>query len=393
MPDARTLELVRSTLPAIRDAGPAVTEYFYQRMFRHHPELKNVFNMTHQQNGQQPAALFGALCAYGAHLDTPQALQDAVERIAQKHTSLNIRPEQYAIVGEHLLGTLRELLDPGEEVLAAWAEVYGVLAEIFIHREAAIYQQGAQQLGGWQGDRPFVISQIVEESNGIRSFVLTPQDGLPVPDFIAGQYVTVSLQPAEWEYRQLRQYSLTRPSVGKDYRIAVRHQPQGKVSGWFHQQARCGDRVLLSVPSGDFRLQGTQTPQPVTLISAGSGLTPMLAMLHQLAESRYPARVNWWHGTTDPGNHAFAEEVSSLGTQLEHFSQQIWYSQIATHSEAYCSGRMDIAQLTADAITAEGDYYLCGPADFMQSMLTQLTARGISRDRIHYEMFGPHQTL
>lgn len=395
MPDPLTLEKVRSTLPAISAAGPAVTQYFYQRMFSHNPELKNVFNMAHQANGQQPTALFNALCAYGAHLDTPQALTAAVEKIAQKHTSLNIRPEQYAIVGEHLLGTIRELLNPGEDILAAWAEVYGVLADIFIQREAEIYQARAKQPGGWEGERRFVISEIRDESEVMKSVVLVPEDGQPVPEFTAGQFVTVGIQPAGWEFRQLRQYSLTRPSAGKDFRIAIRHQAGGKVSGWFHQQAKCGDILTLTAPAGDFILNSPRFPQPITLISAGSGLTPMLAMLHQLAAQHYPGRVNWWHAAADHGSHAFASEVATLGTRLENFRQLTWYQHTSVPAEdaGLFSGLMDIHQTGEDFSQLAGDYYLCGPTGFMQSLIQQLTAAGIDRDHIHYEMFGPHQNL
>ncbi|KAI4637070.1 hypothetical protein J4E78_011087, partial [Alternaria triticimaculans] len=122
-------------------------------MLSHHPELKNVFNMNNQRNGDQREALFNAICAYGANLENLAVLLPAVEKIAQKHTSLNIQPAQYAIVGENLLATIKELLNPGEEALAAWGRAYGVLADVFINREEEIYQATEQQTGGWRGTR------------------------------------------------------------------------------------------------------------------------------------------------------------------------------------------------------------------------------------------------
>ena len=107
-------------------------------MFSHNPELKDIFNMSNQRNGHQREALFNAVCAYASNIDNLAALGPAVEKIAQKHTSFAIRPEQYNIVGTHLLASIDEMLHPGKEVLEAWGKAYGVLAGIFVEREEQI---------------------------------------------------------------------------------------------------------------------------------------------------------------------------------------------------------------------------------------------------------------
>ncbi len=107
MLDAKTIHIVKSTLPAIAACGPDLTAHFYSQMLSHHPELKHVFNRANQRNGAQREALFNAICAYGANLDNLTALRPAVEKIAQKHASLTIQPEQYKIVGEYLLSYRR----------------------------------------------------------------------------------------------------------------------------------------------------------------------------------------------------------------------------------------------------------------------------------------------
>lgn len=119
MLDAQTIAPVKSTIPALVEVGPALTTHFYNRMFLHNPELKDIFNMSNQRNGEQPAALFNAMCAYATHLENLELLLPAVEKTAQKHTSFNVRPEQYNIVAMHLLATLDELLHPGQEILDA----------------------------------------------------------------------------------------------------------------------------------------------------------------------------------------------------------------------------------------------------------------------------------
>ncbi len=113
--------------------------------------------MSNQRNGDQREALFNAIAAYASNIDNLPALLPAVEKIAQKHTSFQIKPEQYNIVGSHLLATLDEMFSPGQEVLDAWGKAYGVLANVFIGREAEIYQQNASKTGGWEGTRAFRI--------------------------------------------------------------------------------------------------------------------------------------------------------------------------------------------------------------------------------------------
>lgn len=120
MLDAQTIATVKATIPLLVETGPKLTAHFYDRMFAHNPELKEIFNMSNQRNGDQREALFNAIAAYASNIENLPALLPAVEKIAQKHTSFQIKPEQYNIVGSHLLATLDEMFSPGQEVLDAW---------------------------------------------------------------------------------------------------------------------------------------------------------------------------------------------------------------------------------------------------------------------------------
>ena len=129
----KDISLVKSTIPLLEQAGSAITEYFYNRMFKHNPELKDIFNMSNQKTGKQKVALFEAIAAYAKNIENLAALTTAVERIAQKHTSFNIQPAHYQIVGHHLLATLRELAPDAftTEIEEAWANAYQFLAQIY----------------------------------------------------------------------------------------------------------------------------------------------------------------------------------------------------------------------------------------------------------------------
>ncbi|KGT92516.1 dihydropteridine reductase [Erwinia typographi] len=394
MLDAKTIATVKATIPALLATGPRLTAHFYDRMFAHNPELKDIFNMSNQRNGRQREALFNALCAYAVNIDNLGALLPAVEKIAQKHTSFAIQPEQYQIVGTHLLATLDELLSPGEEVLEAWGKAYGVLAGVFIEREEQLYQQTEQKEGGWRTPRAFRISEIAAESEVIKSYILSPVDGQPVADYQAGQYLGVWLRDKRFANQEIRQYSLTRAPNGRDYRIAVRHEPGGIVSGWLHQHARPGDEIHLAAPAGDFFLTA-EAETPVVFISAGVGQTPMLAMLDVLASRRHPARVQWLHAADNGQRHAFREEVTALAQQLPHFSQHIWYREPLDQDRGLydTAGVMNLLPIESQLSDPATHYYLCGPTGFMQQVAGQLVKLGIETSRLHYELFGPHQIL
>ncbi|MCC3704035.1 NO-inducible flavohemoprotein [Rouxiella badensis] len=396
MLDSQTIAIVKSTLPLLTATGPKLTAHFYDRLFTHHPELKDTFNMSNQRNGDQRQALFDAICAYATNIENLAALLPAVERIAQKHTSLNIQPEQYQAVGTHLLATLDELLSPGQEVLDAWGKAYGVLAEVFIQRESALYQNSADQTGGWTGTRAFRIKEKKPQSSLITSFELEPVDNLPVAGFKAGQYLSVYVQSEKFENQEIRQYSLTQSPNGKTYRIAVKRESHGLVSNYLHQQAQVGDRVCLAPPHGDFCLD--VTPQtPVALISAGVGQTPMLSMLNQLAAQHHRAPIQWIHAAENGQVHAFADEVKGLEKELPLLETQVWYQhpdeQDRPGEDYQHKGLLDISAIKDRLVPAGMQFYLCGPVGFMQFAARQLIETGIDAANIHYECFGPHKVL
>lgn len=396
MLDAQTIATVKSTLPLLAATGPKLTAHFYDRMFTHNPELKEIFNMSNQRNGDQREALFNAIAAYASNIDNLAALLPAVEKIAQKHTSFQIQPEQYNIVGTHLLATLDEMFSPGQEVLDAWGKAYGVLAGVFINREAQIYSEHAEKAGGWQGTRAFRLVEKKPQSALITSFEFEPVDGQPVAAYQPGQYLGVWLKPEGFANQEIRQYSVTRQPDGKSYRIAVKREAGGQVSNWLHNSAKVGDIVHLAAPAGDFFLD-VQSSTPVTLISAGVGQTPMLAMLDSLSKSQHAAQVNWFHAAMNGEVHAFADEVSKLGASLNHFYQHVWYQQPATaevNSGRYHSeGLMDLRALEGKFSDPAMQFYLCGPVGFMQFVAQQLVALGVNKESIHYECFGPHKVL
>lgn len=373
MLDAQTIATVKATIPLLVETGPKLTAHFYDRMFAHNPELKEIFNMSNQRNGDQREALFNAIAAYASNIENLPALLPAVEKIAQKHTSFQIKPEQYNIVGSHLLATTDEMFSPGEEVLDARGRpmaCWQTYSSTVKHRSTA---KTPARMAAGKARAPSRIVEKTPRSALITSFEFEPVDGQPVADYQPGQYLGLWLKPQGFPHQEIRQYSLTRKPDGKGYRIAVKREEGGQVSNWLHNEASVGDVVHLAAPAGDF-FMAVETNTPVTLISAGVGQTPMLAMLDTLAKANHSAQVNWFHAAENGDVHAFADEVKALGAGLPHFTA---HTVSFTHGSRAAArfdseGLMNLGQHEG-AFSAPGmQFYVCGPVAFMQYAAKQL---------------------
>jgi nitric oxide dioxygenase len=389
----KTIEIVKSTVPLLAQAGTVVTDHFYKRLFSHNPELKNIFNMANQDTGRQQFALFNALAAYAQNIDNLAVLKEALARINHKHTSLNILPEHYPIVGDHLIGTLKELIPEQftPDVEYAWREAYALLADMCITEEAALYEHSKNTRGGWAGTRQFEITNKQVESALVTSFTLTPIDGKAVITHKPGQYLGIKVKPAGAEYEEIRQYSISQKANGKNYRISVKKELQpkpGMVSNYLHSLAQ-GDIVELYPPAGDFFLRNSKNP--AVLISAGVGQTPMLAMLETLLSDNSKQNIMYLHACENTQQHSFAHYLNELSTAYNSLQTITWFNQSSDRADF--TGLMDLTAIKAQLPLAYGDFYLCGPAGFMAFVKSQLMALGVKNEHIHYEVFGPHQDL
>lgn len=217
------IELVKNTVPVLRESGVSLTTYFYARMLKNHPELNNVFNLDHQSSGRQPRALAAAVLAYADNIENPSVLAKAIEHITTKHVSLDIRPEQYAIVGDNLLHSISEVLDvPMEsELIAAWKVAYLQLADILIGVEKQKYDNLAAQNGGWAGWRTFIIKNIESLDSGKR-FSLVPQDAQAIVPADAGSFISVKVQVPNQSIEQPQQFSFTEDQTAQEYSFVVK---------------------------------------------------------------------------------------------------------------------------------------------------------------------------
>jgi len=408
-------QLVKDTVPVLKENGVALTDYFYKRMLRNNPDLQEVFNMGHQRSGAQAKALAGAVLAYAENIDEPGVLAPVIELICHKHVSLNIKAPDYSIVGENLLHSISEVLSVQMDnpLIGAWGAAYQELADLFIGAEKRLYDERRTTPGSWLGWRVFNVSKKVKESEEITSFYLTPEDGQALPDYRPGQYVTLRVFVPELGLKQPRQYSLSgKPGAGY-LRISVKRedpraegQDPGYVSSTLHNTVSEGDTVELSAPAGNFFLLNPEVGN--VLISAGVGLTPMMSMTHHLLaeiadpntslkadhapQSQDRKQIFFLHAARSSDVHALRQELAALSEQNSNLHIFIAYEQVKeteVHGEDYhVKGRLDLSAVPAEYLPAEADYYLCGPVPFMHEQYRSLLALGIAKERIHSEAFG-----
>lgn len=393
-----TKDIIKATAPVLAEQGTTIIRRFYQRLFEAHPELRNLFNMTHQERGQQQEALARAVYAYAANIEQPETLAAVLRDIAHKHASLGVRPDQYPIVGEHLLGAIKDVLREAasEDILDAWAQAYRQLADLLIDMERGLYEDSAGQPGGWNDWRTFVVREKNPESEVITSFVLEPADGGPLPDFQPGQYISLAVKVPSLGLRQIRQYSLSDMPNGRTYRISVKReaepgQPAGKVSCLLHDHIEVGDELKIAPPYGNFHID-TQAHTPIVLISGGVGLTPMVSMLKTAL--RNPARqVVFVHGARNSRVQAMRNRLREAERENENFRVIVFYDEPLAEDREGADydypGLVDVKRIRERILLPDADYYICGPIPFMRLQHDALENLGIPETRIHYEVFGP----
>jgi len=404
----KEIELIKTCVPILAEHGKTITTTFYGNVLGSHPDLKNLFSHSAQQNGHQASALAGALHAYAANIDNLSALLPLVERIAQKHASIFVQPEQYHVVGEGLLASLKQILGDAftQELFDVWFKAYWLLARIFIDREKKLYEEAL-----WKDWKKFKVEKKVEESDNITSFYLVPvDDTFPLPAYKPGQYLSIKHFLPKLQLFQSRQYSLSDAYNPNYYRISVKKElgipvvdEKGNIStehfshpGWIsnflHEFVEPGEVFGVATPHGDFFLD-EESESPVVLISAGVGLTPMIAMLNKLYLTK--RKVSYIHVTRNSFTHAFKNHVEEIIKLNPEVKKVIFYTQpideAALGLDFEIRGRLDFSKIDPLLLhlgDKSGQYYICGPTEFMVSTNSTLQSLGVDSKNIHYEIFG-----
>jgi ferredoxin-NADP reductase/MOSC domain-containing protein YiiM len=243
----------------------------------------------------------------------------------------------------------------------------------------------------WPGFRTLRVSRIDQESLTVFSLILTSLDGRPLATPLPGQFVVLRLHPDPQAAPLLRSYSLSDAPDADHYRISIKQEEHGAASSYLRDRIRVGDCLEVSAPRGAFTLSSSE--RPAVLLSAGVGVTPVLAMLHALAATGSTREVWWLYGARNRAEHPFARECDELLRQLPRSRKYIVYSQASplesVGDDFDARGHLELDALTRLGVAREADFYLCGPSSFLQDLMRGLLSWGMPRSRIHSEIFGP----
>jgi ferredoxin-NADP reductase/MOSC domain-containing protein YiiM/ferredoxin len=240
----------------------------------------------------------------------------------------------------------------------------------------------------WGGFRALRVSKVVSETATVASVYLNDPDGGALPPAQAGQYLTVRVtgagQPAP-----VRSYSLSSAPGAESYRISVKQEPHGLVSTYLHSKLKPGATLEVASARGEFVLDSGASP--VLLVSAGIGVTPVMAMLYQLRAERSERDIWWIHAARRPREDALAGEARALVAGLPQAHAHLFYSEASReecrqgHAE---QGRITSEKLRDLHIPTQASAYICGPSGFMADIRAALVDLGLKPSRIHTELFG-----
>ncbi|EEQ80284.1 globin domain-containing protein [Staphylococcus warneri] len=371
----REKDVVKETVPVLQDKGVEITSNFYARMFKQHPELKNMFNQTNQQRGLQSTALAQSVLAAAVNIDHLEAILPVVKEIAYKHCALQVPPAGYDIVGENLIAAIKDVvgLDDDHEIIKTWKKAYQEIADIFISVEKDIYTEML-----WDGFQPFKVETIEQVSSDIKAFTVSSNE-YDLSQFVPGQYITVDVGSEKMPYRAKRHYSIVKGdqnhltfAVKRD--VTTEHE--GEVSTILHDEYQEGDNINLTAPVGPFHVVEKSNKQ--LFLGSGIGVTPLVSMFNEVVNDNGEAR--FIQVTNDTNDAPF----SSLLTSIANKNAQATYDLHDKNKNGYI-GSEQLKQWIDD----DTEIYVCGGKSFIQSMIKSLKELNVDESKIHYETFIP----
>lgn len=257
--------------------------------------------------------------------------------------------------------------------------------------EAEALRQQEQNKRKWHR---FVVKKVKDESSNIRSFWFAPETGVK-PDFKPGQHI--ALRAGIKGKIEARNYSVSNSPHDEYLRISVKRD--GTFSNWLHDALSVGDVVELKHPLGSFTLTSpAEAGRQAILLSAGIGITPMVSMArHAFFESirtRQPRSVLMVNTFRNAHEMAFVDEISRLSQDSDGAIRAIWLltqpEPDAVQGQHYSAkGRLNKDILQQLLPLGRYDFYLCGPAGFMQDTYDLLLSLGVADTDIKTEAFGP----
>ncbi|ADC87902.1 MULTISPECIES: globin domain-containing protein [Staphylococcus] len=371
----KEMDIVQQTVPVLQEKGTEITSNFYNRMFKQHPELKNMFNQTNQQKGFQSTALAQSVLAAAINIEHLERIMPVVKEIAYKHCALQVPPAGYDIVGENLIAAIKDVvgLDDSSPIIQTWKNAYREIAQVFIDVEQEIYSHML-----WEGFQPFKIVKIEELSSDIKAFTVESSQ-YDLSRFEPGEYITVDVSSDKMPYRAKRHYSIVAGTpqhltfaVKRD--VSTHHE--GEVSTILHDELHEGDDINLSAPVGPFKVDNNRDKH--LFLGAGIGVTPLVPMFKQVIDN--DKQSHFIQVTADTDDTPFVNILSQYSDNATDASYELYDRSVQGYLK-----QADLVQ----HIDEQTAVYVCGGTKFLQSMISMLREMGVNESQIHFETFVP----
>lgn len=247
----------------------------------------------------------------------------------------------------------------------------------------------------------YEVFKVEIESDAISSFYLRRKYGQKLPPHKPGQFLPIKTSLPGHDKPETRTYTISNAPNDDYFRLSVKRESAGaRVSNYLHDHATPGFQLEAMPPRGKFVLEKTSR-RPAVLLSAGVGITPMVAMMESIIKeaqtTKKTRKVYFVHGARNSTTQAFAARVRNLaechsGAHVHiRFSQPLTTDVIGTTYDS--EGHVDVELLQHLLPIDDYEFYLCGPATFMLALYDGLAGLGVRQERIHYESFGPATVL
>ncbi|GAB4158102.1 MAG: hypothetical protein Tsb009_35250 [Planctomycetaceae bacterium] len=228
------------------------------------------------------------------------------------------------------------------------------------------------------------VMTVTEESQDVRTFRLDNSAGAISLD-CPGRFLKVCVTVDGEEH--WRSFTIcSSPTHPKVIDLTIKRNPIGVVSNYLFENVDAGSEITVKGPLGGYFLDPEKHPEPLVLISAGSGITPMMSIARFLKATGNARTVFFLYGARTEGDLLFRSELESYTTG----GQFQYVASLSQPSESWTgkTGRisMDFVRSLVPDLAANR-FFLCGPNDFMDSLCTGLMDSGVATDRIHTEQF------
>jgi NAD(P)H-flavin reductase/hemoglobin-like flavoprotein len=349
--------------------GAQVPQFFYARLFLGFPELRGMFPVSMAAQSDRLVTAIGRLVS---NVDQLAVLRPAIEQLGRDHRRFAVRPEHYPLVGEALLATLARFLGPDwtPDLAEDWTEAYTLVATLMA--EAASTAEGISP-PWWEAE---VVSH---ERRGYDIAVLRIRPD-PAYPYRAGQSMPVetSIRPRLW-----RPYSpANAPRADGTVDLHIKAVPGGQVSNALVNSVMPGDVLKLGSPVGNRLTLDGDTGRNLVLLAGGTGLSPLKAVVEELAASDNPRRVALFVGARTSADLYDLPALEQMQRSLP------WLSvvPVLSHDPYHDGQRGNVGEI---ALRHDGwvdcEVYVCGSDSMVSDCVTRLVASGIPVERIHME--------